>query len=141
MNIGDTIKSERKKKNLTQKQLAEKINKSERMIQKYENGEVIPSIEVLNKIGAALGVFIFKFENTDSNQSIEQLQSDYFEQYIKSIGYELEGDLSEGYLFIKTTEGTYEITMKDLEEIKISSRSFIEYTLNEIIKKSRKIGK
>lgn len=66
VNIGEIIKNERKKKNLTQKELAEKINKSERMMQKYENNEVTPSIEVLTKIAAALDVtFNDLITNTD----------------------------------------------------------------------------
>jgi len=64
MIIGDIIKIERKKKKITQKHLAEKIGKSERMIQKYESGEVIPSIDILSKIGEVLGVFIFNFQDT-----------------------------------------------------------------------------
>lgn len=60
MNIGYIIKGERKKKNLTQKELAEKINKSERMIQKYENGEVTPSIDIITKIADELNVDIIE---------------------------------------------------------------------------------
>lgn len=56
MNIAETIKKERKKKNLTQKQLAEKMGKSERMIQKYESGDVTPSIDILKQIAESLGV-------------------------------------------------------------------------------------
>lgn len=58
MTVGETLKTERRKKNLTQKELANKIGKSERMIQKYENGEVMPSINVLGDISIALGVTI-----------------------------------------------------------------------------------
>lgn len=58
MDIGSKIKEYRKKMNLTQKEFAKKINKSERMIQKYESNDVIPSIEVLNEIAGTLNIKI-----------------------------------------------------------------------------------
>lgn len=56
MKIGDVIKRERKNNKLTQKQLAHMINKSERMVQKYENGEVIPSLDVLEQLSSGLKI-------------------------------------------------------------------------------------
>lgn len=46
MNIGTIIKSIRQEKGITQKTLAISLNKSERMIQKYESGEVAPSVDI-----------------------------------------------------------------------------------------------
>ena len=50
MEIHEIIKKSRKEKGLTQQELADKIDRSLRMVQKYESGEVQPSIEVLNSI-------------------------------------------------------------------------------------------
>jgi transcriptional regulator with XRE-family HTH domain len=144
MNIGETIKTERKKKNITQKELAQKINKSERMVQKYENGEVTPSIEVLNQIAAELGVFIFSFaDNKTSSKNDNNYNSReyYLDQYLSTLGYKITGDLGEGDLFLESQEGTYEINMNDIEDLRSSTQSFIEYKLHDITKKSRKIGK
>jgi transcriptional regulator with XRE-family HTH domain len=73
--IGDIIKTERKKKKLTQKYLATEIGKSERMLQKYENGEVTPSIEVIEKISEILEVPIFSLLTRDTNFSINLIAS------------------------------------------------------------------
>jgi len=54
--IGKRIKKYRKKENLTQKELAEKIDKSLRSVQKYESGDVAPGIDVVDKIAEALGI-------------------------------------------------------------------------------------
>ena len=40
MSIGGNIRKYRKEKKITQKQLAELIDKNVRTIQKYENGEI-----------------------------------------------------------------------------------------------------
>lgn len=60
MSIDNNIKEYRKKLKLTQKDLAKKIGKSERMLQKYENGEVTPSINVLYNIAENLGITFFQ---------------------------------------------------------------------------------
>ena len=66
MNIGETIKKERKKKKLTQKELAIKIDKSIRMIQKYENGEVVPSFKILKQIGNVLNLPVEAFLSSEA---------------------------------------------------------------------------
>ena len=52
--IGLRIRSYRKEKGLSQTQLAEKIGKSLRTIQKYESGEIEMTIALLNEIAAVL---------------------------------------------------------------------------------------
>lgn len=56
MNLGESIKKYRKEKKITQKQLAEKINKNIRTIQKYESGEIEVPLENKVKIAKALEI-------------------------------------------------------------------------------------
>ena len=56
MGIGKRIKKYRKEKELTQEDLGNKIKKSTRTIQKYELGEVTPSIDVTYDIAEALEI-------------------------------------------------------------------------------------
>ncbi|MCH3963006.1 MAG: helix-turn-helix domain-containing protein [Clostridium sp.] len=58
MDIGTKIKKIRESKNLTQKQLAEKIGVTPVTITRYENNNRKPSIETLNKMAKALNVTI-----------------------------------------------------------------------------------
>lgn len=58
MNVGNNIKTLRKKNKITQKKLAADIDKSERTLQKYESGELEPNIDTLNKIAVALDVSV-----------------------------------------------------------------------------------
>lgn len=56
MNIGNNIKTFRKMKNLTQKQLADMIKVSVVTIQNYENGRREPNMDTLKKISEALNI-------------------------------------------------------------------------------------
>lgn len=50
MTIAKAIREYRLMQGMTQRELSQKIHKSERMIKRYENGETIPSIQILGKI-------------------------------------------------------------------------------------------
>ena len=73
MDIGNNIKSIRKKNKLTQKDLADKLNKSVRIVQKYENGEVTPNIEVLKEISKILNVSLDSLLDTNEDNDIVTL--------------------------------------------------------------------
>lgn len=55
-NLGPRIKENRKRLKITQKEFAKSLGKSERMVQKYESNEVVPSIEVIKQIAAILNM-------------------------------------------------------------------------------------
>ena len=56
--IGQRIRKLRKEHKLSQTELANKIGKSLRTIQKYENGEIEVAISVMNEIAAALDITV-----------------------------------------------------------------------------------
>ena len=56
LHIGVNIKTERLKQNLKQHQLANMANISVNTLSRYENGERIPSAEILNRIATALNI-------------------------------------------------------------------------------------
>ena len=56
MNTGENIKKYRKEKKITQKQLAELIDKNIRTIQKYESGEIEVPLENALKISEILQI-------------------------------------------------------------------------------------
>lgn len=62
ISIGDLIKRERKFMGMTQFQLAEKIGISVVTLRKYEKNEVIPTINILQKIISALGMTAAEFQ-------------------------------------------------------------------------------
>ena len=69
MNIGIVIKEVRKQRGLTQLDLSEHANLSERTIQRIENNEVEPSFFSLKSIGEILEIDFYK---QDSWYTIKQ---------------------------------------------------------------------
>ncbi|BCZ46967.1 hypothetical protein psyc5s11_30340 [Clostridium gelidum] len=65
MNISKNIKEIRKLKDITQKELAEKINVDVRTIQNYESSRREPNTKAINTIANAIGVPIVAL--TDDN--------------------------------------------------------------------------
>lgn len=61
MTVGEKIKLERKKVNITQKQLAEKLNLAIITVQQYERGVRQPSFEMKVKLAEALDLSVYTF--------------------------------------------------------------------------------
>lgn len=139
MNIGDIIKKLRKDKGLTQKQLAEMLNVSTVTIQNYENNRRKPSIEMLQKISSTLNVFIFNFD--EEKKSIEDSREYFIEQYLKTLNCEFLYDDEDFYIIFRCPEGDFEVSNDDIITLNNNIKSFIQFQISEIVKKSRKIGK
>ena len=78
MTLGERIKAARKEKGITQKELADLINKGFSTVQKYEIDVIEPPISVLEKIADALNVSIQKLcglsdELTEGQRAGKQL--------------------------------------------------------------------
>lgn len=93
MKTGEIIKIYRRKKNLTQKELADKINKSLPTIRKYENGSIKPPLESLIKIADVLNVPLDFLQhpneedlNEDTIPPLEYITEPYI-QGVKSVGF------------------------------------------------------
>jgi transcriptional regulator with XRE-family HTH domain/desulfoferrodoxin (superoxide reductase-like protein) len=56
--VGKLIQSLRKEKNMTQKELADRLNLSDRTISKWERGAGFPDVTLLNELSEILGVNI-----------------------------------------------------------------------------------
>ena len=89
--LGFKIKELRKSKKITQKQLAAMVDKSERMIQKYESGEVAPTISTFSQISNALGSTMKELMEEDAHlevigeQEITKELEEYFGKYVLTL--------------------------------------------------------
>ena len=84
MITGENIKRLRKKYNLTQTELANKIDRTLRTVQKYEAGEILPPVDIIYKINDIFGgefIIMFEIEEKEMvdhpshyNQGIETIE-------------------------------------------------------------------
>lgn len=78
--IGDAIRNERKKCNITQKELAERLGVSASMIAQYETGKRKPKLETMRKLAEALGVpmgdLVANWSDYSTSEIITDLKED-----------------------------------------------------------------
>lgn len=73
MSFGNILKKLRQDENLTQEELAKKINSSRSNIANYENDKNMPSVEVLNKLSEIFGCTIDYLLGKSDIRNIEQI--------------------------------------------------------------------
>lgn len=72
---GNLIKALRIEKNLTQKELAEKLNVSTAAVSKWENGKGFPDISILEPLSSVLGISIGELVKGEKNTGIQNTDS------------------------------------------------------------------
>lgn len=84
--IGNFIKECRKKKNMTQQELANKINVEANTISKWERGKGLPDVSLMSPLCETLGISIGELfigdyiKNDSENSLIEKAMVDYLKQ-------------------------------------------------------------
>lgn len=71
MTIGEKIRAIRKEKGMTQKQLADICKMADSAIRKYESGQVVPKMEMIERIANALGVPAVQLMNRNLQMQME----------------------------------------------------------------------
>ncbi len=108
MNIGQQIRSCRKKAGLSQKELGERLGVSQQHIAQYENEKRIPKIETIQRIAAALDTDLFdiisvnEYRNLMNTEVKETIQNDIKSGKIHLIT-EDEQELTTNYLKLNDT--------------------------------------
>ena len=141
MGIGERLRKLRKIKRMTQTELAELVGTSYVMISQYELGKRNPKQETLDKIASALNCTVDYLRGiTDGATHAQSINKQInFWEYLRTLGYVVGGDLAEGYIWITHDGYDYEVTLCDLDVVENCSESYVRYTLNEILAKSRKL--
>lgn len=132
--IGKHIKEQRKKKNMSQDDLAAKIFTTRQTISNYENGKSNPDIETLEKLAKALNTDITKYEDYIGENAKEEyvnkmgMDEGIFPQSItekmqindyKMVYYNPWDPQYLSYLVVQYDEEDYEEEMKRLQDLGI----------------------
>ncbi|WP_282804465.1 helix-turn-helix domain-containing protein [Clostridium tetani] len=135
MNVGEKIKEIRKSKKLTQTQLAKQINKSERMLQKYENGEVTPSFEVVEIIAEALGVepYDLMYDWNKINKEVDNIEET--EKLLNILGYGVKyNQIDRGHYEIEINSKDISVAMSEekYDQLKENIKFILDYELYKL---------
>lgn len=140
--IGNLIKSTRKKKGITQKSLAHMIGKTESMVSRYESGSADISVDTLNKIATSLECSIETFIGSEKAKAINDFS--VFESYLKSLGIYLEyvsnGTGEPLEVFIRRLEEGNELdfcllSIDEFTGLRERINSFVRFQISEECKK------
>lgn len=132
--IGKRIKKYRKKENLTQAELAERIDKSLRSVQKYEAGDVAPGIDVVDKIAEALGIsrnaLLIVKRSYRPDKSLEMVY-DLFEEVFNHSRIKEEIGLTAKEFMEKDQYFIFQLREEFIQSIILNSRFLKQKVLNE----------
>ena len=140
MEIHENIKRIRKVKNISQKELANRLNISPQNLAQYENGKRKPKIETLNRIATALGVNVtdlMDISNILSESKKILSNTTTFRDYLGSLGYVIGENEHTDYQMHILENGTYidlnSDDMKIINELENDTEKDIKRTLNLLI--------
>lgn len=154
--IGTRIKEMRKSKKITQKQLAEILNKSESSIQKYESGEVEIPQSVLDEIAKALDtnlLYLFGYDAEKLEDELNELHKDLtakenestelrlFREQLEQLGYYFQMtdcsglNMKQSCYLLSYNGTTIKIPAYEFEDLNKSFKSYMEFLLQELMKK------
>lgn len=110
--IGKLIASRRKEMRLSQEQLAEKLECSNRSVSRWENGKNLPDFDKWNDLEKILGIRIA--EHIQGGQGIKE--EDLVKLLSTDIEYDFLTDIKTDYISSICKKGYYDILDEDLEE-------------------------
>ena len=99
--IGKFIAELRKEKEMTQKELADKLGVTDRAVSKWENGRGMPDVSLLRKISEILEITVNELlsaEKIEDRDKEKMLEENYY--YVVDSKVKLESDIT-GYLVFK----------------------------------------
>lgn len=141
--LNERIKIMRMKRGYTLAYVAEQLGIKEATMQRYESGEIKNvKHETISKLAEIYGCSPSYLMGWEEQISLTKKDSfNYFlEMQLRLLGYEIIYDEEDYYTILKHQGIEYEINDSDIEELSSSTKSYIDFKLHEIMKRSRIIG-
>lgn len=133
--IGSRIKAYRKESGMSQREMAEKLGLSYSTYSNYENNYREPPSNIINKICDILGVAFPDLVGV-GEQNFSSI--DAISWKLQNLGYQLQGDEAEGYIWVVFPDGILEIDHNELEILDKETDAFLQFKLEELKKKNIK---
>ena len=133
--IGSRIKAYRKESGMSQREMADKLGLSYSTYSNYENNYREPPSEIISKICDILSVDLPDLVGIGE---MHFSTVDAMTWKIQNLGYEINGDESEGYIWIEFPDGSLERSYDDLLSLDKETDSFLRFKLEELKEKNKK---
>lgn len=139
------LRSVRKNANLTQAQLAERLDINRATVSKYETGEIVPSVDQILKICSVLNVsFEELFGEEPGARPSEIYQSLKLDDYVKSLGYTFydsypDVDSCTSICVDENEKRLYLIPSDEILSCEKSLHDYAKFQITELIKKGTEI--
>ncbi len=160
MSLGKQIKKARKAAGLTQRQLAERINKGFSSVQKYEMDIITPPIDVITNISKVLDIEINTLldikplpEQTvplscDNNKTVtlynDGLELDAFDNYLLELGYRTFVDIKRfenpkgkngdvWIIYDRRENRFYTTNTEELNKLLVNINSYAKYQIHQLL--------
>lgn len=137
MTIGERIKTIRRQKGMTQKEVGDLCGMADSNIRAYELGKGTPKIETLQRIASALGVSVGQLLGLPEQGKANPFWTADLEEKLKQVGCSIGIFEEDAYLWINYPDGTLEVTEEELKELNNSTNAFMRFKLEEM-KQARK---
>ena len=122
MGLGRKIAELRKQNNLSQQDLANKLNVSNKTISKWECGNSVPDIEILNSLAKIFNVSIDKLVNEQDDFNKKEDTNNVISSAVKESIDKLVGGADEAF-----------DTLKEISDWILSQNRYVEVTPQEVI--------
>lgn len=142
MDFKDKIKNRRLELGLTLEDIAKLVGVTAPTIQRYESGEIKNVGK--NKIKAladALNLSPSYLMDWDEVPEVKRSFEYFMEMQMNLLGYKVIYDEEDGYIILKSSEGEYEISEDDINNLAKELKSFLNFKVYNLTQDSRKIGK
>ncbi len=133
--IGSRIKSYRKDSGMSQREMADKLGLSYSTYSNYENNYREPPAEIISRICDILKVDLPDLVGV-GEMNFSTIDAIIWK--IQNLGYEINGDESEGYIWIEFPDGSFEIAYNDLLSLDKETDAFLRFKLEELKEKNIK---
>lgn len=133
--VGTNIKELRNEHHMTQSQLAQKLNVSDKTVSSWEVGRTKPDYDMEKKIASIFGVSTLRLHKFDYNNPA-LVESEAFQEYLAKLGYYVDEDIESSTVHISGHGTSCDISFADYAQFEKDIKESVSYHIWRFSKKT-----
>ncbi len=138
INYGQQIREVRKAFGFTQEEFSRKAGIAINSLRRYESNERQPTLDVVGRIAAAVGLSISDFMWYDTGKKRSYYWWFSLEEKLKQVGYSIGYSEEDAFLWINYPDGTLEVTEEDLKLVNDNLDTYLRFLLDDLRERHKK---